>query len=96
MMVVMAAPATSVLRSTTAISPIVFFTSRSFRSHLILHTTVMDVRASPIGLGIGNAKKKILKWKLDWRKEFNDTDLASQCTHRYKIYVEGNAWCECV
>ncbi|KAK9076405.1 hypothetical protein SSX86_004739 [Deinandra increscens subsp. villosa] len=29
---------------------------------------------------------------LDWRKGFKDTDLASQCTYRYKIYVEGNAW----
>ncbi|KAD5317009.1 hypothetical protein R6Q59_032281 [Mikania micrantha] len=29
---------------------------------------------------------------LDWRKGFKNTDLASQCTHRYKIYVEGNAW----
>ncbi|KAM0015881.1 putative protein xylosyltransferase [Helianthus debilis subsp. tardiflorus] len=29
---------------------------------------------------------------LDWSKGFKDTDLASQCTHRYKIYVEGNAW----
>ncbi|KAJ0910686.1 putative protein xylosyltransferase [Helianthus annuus] len=29
---------------------------------------------------------------LDWRKGFNDTDLASQCTYRYKIYIEGNAW----
>lgn len=29
---------------------------------------------------------------LDWGKGFKDTNLASQCTHRYKIYVEGNAW----
>nr|XP_043618983.1 protein O-glucosyltransferase 1-like [Erigeron canadensis] len=29
---------------------------------------------------------------LDWRRGFKDTDLASQCTHRYKIYVEGNSW----
>ncbi|KAL7591919.1 hypothetical protein Lser_V15G31626 [Lactuca serriola] len=29
---------------------------------------------------------------LDWTKGFKETDLASQCTYRYKIYVEGNAW----
>ncbi|KAF7147251.1 hypothetical protein RHSIM_Rhsim03G0183700 [Rhododendron simsii] len=32
----------------------------------------------------------------DWNKEiqegFKDTDLASQCMHRYKIYVEGRGW----
>ncbi|KAF7149069.1 hypothetical protein RHSIM_Rhsim03G0181700 [Rhododendron simsii] len=35
-------------------------------------------------------------YKLDWNKEiqegFKDTDLASQCMHRYKIYVEGRGW----
>ncbi|GMH17250.1 hypothetical protein Nepgr_019091 [Nepenthes gracilis] len=32
----------------------------------------------------------------DWGKEvtegFKDSDLAKQCTHRYKVYMEGNAW----
>ncbi|CAM8903433.1 unnamed protein product [Rhodiola kirilowii] len=32
----------------------------------------------------------------DWRKElqkgFKDSNLANECTHKYKIYVEGNAW----
>ncbi|GAB2290994.1 hypothetical protein Dimus_025248 [Dionaea muscipula] len=32
----------------------------------------------------------------DWRKEtsqgFRNSDLSKQCTHRYKIYMEGNAW----
>ncbi|KAK4436299.1 hypothetical protein Salat_0793600 [Sesamum alatum] len=32
----------------------------------------------------------------DWRKEvkegFKQSDLASQCTHRYKIYIEGVGW----
>ncbi|KAF7147877.1 hypothetical protein RHSIM_Rhsim03G0185400 [Rhododendron simsii] len=35
-------------------------------------------------------------YKLDWNKEiqegFKDTDLASQCMHRYKVYVEGRGW----
>uniref|UniRef100_A0A0D9W7J9 Glycosyl transferase CAP10 domain-containing protein n=1 Tax=Leersia perrieri TaxID=77586 RepID=A0A0D9W7J9_9ORYZ len=32
----------------------------------------------------------------DWRKEvregFRESDLAKQCTHRYKIYIEGRGW----
>ncbi|KAL9682149.1 hypothetical protein QQ045_013942 [Rhodiola kirilowii] len=35
-------------------------------------------------------------YKQDWRKEaadgFKESNLASECTHRYKIYIEGNAW----
>ncbi|KAL6651112.1 hypothetical protein ACP70R_010037 [Stipagrostis hirtigluma subsp. patula] len=32
----------------------------------------------------------------DWRKEvregFRESDLSKQCTHRYKIYIEGRGW----
>ncbi|KAG1355080.1 protein O-glucosyltransferase 1 [Cocos nucifera] len=35
-------------------------------------------------------------YDLNWRKEnqigFKESDLASQCIHRYKIYIEGAAW----
>ncbi|KAL8114195.1 hypothetical protein AgCh_021161 [Apium graveolens] len=36
-------------------------------------------------------------YAMDWVKErraegFKNSDLTTQCTHRYKIYVEGNAW----
>ncbi|CAL4921102.1 unnamed protein product [Urochloa decumbens] len=35
-------------------------------------------------------------YKQDWLKEikagYKQSDLASQCTHRYKIYIEGSAW----
>ncbi|CAM8935044.1 unnamed protein product [Rhodiola kirilowii] len=35
-------------------------------------------------------------YKQDWGKEvadgFKESNLASECTHRYKIYIEGNAW----
>ncbi|RVW81219.1 O-glucosyltransferase rumi [Vitis vinifera] len=35
-------------------------------------------------------------YDIDWRQEihsgFNSSDLASQCTHRYKIYTEGVTW----
>ncbi|GMP61505.1 hypothetical protein CsSME_00023944 [Camellia sinensis var. sinensis] len=37
-----------------------------------------------------------LIYDLDWRfasqQRFKNTDLVDQCTHRYKIYVEGRAW----
>ncbi|KAH7849123.1 hypothetical protein Vadar_013300 [Vaccinium darrowii] len=37
-----------------------------------------------------------LVYQLDWQREregnFQHTDYAKQCTHRYKIYAEGNAW----
>nr|XP_017235764.1 PREDICTED: O-glucosyltransferase rumi homolog isoform X2 [Daucus carota subsp. sativus] len=36
-------------------------------------------------------------YAIDWQKErraegFKNSDLTDQCTHKYKIYVEGNAW----
>ncbi|GJM85665.1 hypothetical protein PR202_ga02137 [Eleusine coracana subsp. coracana] len=35
-------------------------------------------------------------YKQDWLKEikagYKQSDLASQCSHRYKIYIEGSAW----
>uniref|UniRef100_A0A0E0KT81 Glycosyl transferase CAP10 domain-containing protein n=1 Tax=Oryza punctata TaxID=4537 RepID=A0A0E0KT81_ORYPU len=35
-------------------------------------------------------------YEQDWRKEvrdgFRESDLAKQCTHRYKIYIEGRGW----
>ncbi|XP_028066015.1 O-glucosyltransferase rumi homolog [Camellia sinensis] len=33
-----------------------------------------------------------LDWKFTREEKFKNTDLANQCTHRYKIYVEGAAW----
>ncbi|KAK2976534.1 hypothetical protein RJ640_023772 [Escallonia rubra] len=40
-----------------------------------------------------NARIYELDWKRERRQEgFKNTDLASQCTHRYKIYVEGVSW----
>ncbi|KAI8022796.1 hypothetical protein LOK49_LG03G02290 [Camellia lanceoleosa] len=37
-----------------------------------------------------------LVYGLDWRfahqQRYKNTDLVDQCTHRYKIYVEGRAW----
>ncbi|XP_051121125.1 uncharacterized protein LOC127244666 [Andrographis paniculata] len=31
-------------------------------------------------------------WAEEKKQGFNNSDLASQCTHRYKIYVEGVSW----
>ncbi|KAK3029220.1 hypothetical protein RJ639_039300 [Escallonia herrerae] len=33
-----------------------------------------------------------VRWNQEARKGFKTTNLASQCTHRYKIYAEGIAW----
>ncbi|KAH7850223.1 hypothetical protein Vadar_029453 [Vaccinium darrowii] len=33
-----------------------------------------------------------LNWQHERKGNFKDTNLANQCTHRYKIYAEGVAW----
>lgn len=32
------------------------------------------------------------KWALETKHGFRDSNLAHQCTHRYKIYMEGKGW----
>ncbi|KAJ4949826.1 hypothetical protein NE237_008300 [Protea cynaroides] len=39
-----------------------------------------------------NARIYVQDWKKEVRKGFKNSDLAKQCIHRYKIYVEGNSW----
>ncbi|XP_024929824.1 uncharacterized protein LOC107418595 [Ziziphus jujuba] len=39
-----------------------------------------------------NARLYTQDWGKESKEGFKNSDLASQCTHRYKIYVEGNAW----
>ncbi|CAN6461745.1 unnamed protein product [Victoria cruziana] len=39
-----------------------------------------------------NARLYIQNWDEAIRREFKQSNLADQCTHRYKIYVEGVAW----
>ncbi|XP_031258336.1 O-glucosyltransferase rumi homolog [Pistacia vera] len=39
-----------------------------------------------------NARIYNLDWSHESSQGFKHSDLASQCTHRYKIYIEGNAW----
>lgn len=31
-------------------------------------------------------------WMKEYREGFKNSDLSKQCVHRYKIYLEGNAW----
>ncbi|KAL3829649.1 hypothetical protein ACJIZ3_018451 [Penstemon smallii] len=40
----------------------------------------------------GKARIFNLVWKKEKKQGFNSSDLASQCTYRYKIYVEGLTW----
>ncbi|KAF3438609.1 hypothetical protein FNV43_RR21372 [Rhamnella rubrinervis] len=39
-----------------------------------------------------NARLYVQDWDRESEEGFKNSDLASQCTHRYKIYIEGNAW----
>ncbi|GAB4861793.1 hypothetical protein Ancab_037050 [Ancistrocladus abbreviatus] len=39
-----------------------------------------------------NAQIYPQKWALETRHGFRTSNLADQCTHRYKIYIEGKAW----
>ncbi|KAJ4832032.1 hypothetical protein Tsubulata_010282 [Turnera subulata] len=39
-----------------------------------------------------NARLFIQDWILESQQGYKQSDLASQCTYRYKIYIEGYAW----
>ncbi|ONK64072.1 uncharacterized protein A4U43_C07F21800 [Asparagus officinalis] len=39
-----------------------------------------------------NARLYAQDWGKEINKGFKTSDLASQCTHRFKIYIEGRAW----
>lgn len=39
-----------------------------------------------------NARLYVQDWIQESQQGFNNSNLASQCTHRYKIYIEGYAW----
>ncbi|KAL8100927.1 hypothetical protein AgCh_032978 [Apium graveolens] len=39
-----------------------------------------------------NARLFHVDWDHESKKGFKQTNLADQCTHRYKIYIEGRAW----
>ncbi|KAJ0967209.1 hypothetical protein J5N97_024126 [Dioscorea zingiberensis] len=39
-----------------------------------------------------NARIYVQNWYNESKRGFKDSNLANQCTHRYKIYIEGNAW----
>ncbi|KAK9121319.1 hypothetical protein Syun_018936 [Stephania yunnanensis] len=39
-----------------------------------------------------NARLYAQNWLSEMRKGFKGSNLVDQCIHRYKIYIEGNAW----
>ncbi|KAL5718502.1 hypothetical protein ACHQM5_011399 [Ranunculus cassubicifolius] len=39
-----------------------------------------------------NARLYAQNWNAAKKKGYKQSNLADQCTHRYKIYIEGNAW----
>ncbi|KAF3438608.1 hypothetical protein FNV43_RR21371 [Rhamnella rubrinervis] len=50
------------------------------------------MRCNPTDKQDWNARLFVQDWRRESREGFKNSDLASQCTHRYKIYIEGNAW----
>ncbi|XP_062076125.1 uncharacterized protein LOC133780341 [Humulus lupulus] len=39
-----------------------------------------------------NARLYVQDWRREERQGFKTSNLADQCTHKYKIYIEGGAW----
>ncbi|KAK9749385.1 hypothetical protein RND81_02G122600 [Saponaria officinalis] len=39
-----------------------------------------------------NAQIYNMNWDLEMKEGFKDAKMAKQCMHKYKIYMEGNAW----
>ncbi|KAG4941708.1 hypothetical protein JHK87_045579 [Glycine soja] len=39
-----------------------------------------------------NARLYVQDWGRESQEGYKNSDLASQCTHRYKVYIEGSAW----
>ncbi|XP_047956252.1 O-glucosyltransferase rumi homolog isoform X2 [Salvia hispanica] len=39
-----------------------------------------------------NARLYTVDWQQETQRGFDQSNLAKQCTHRYKIYVEGRSW----
>ncbi|KAM6555866.1 hypothetical protein CsatB_002885 [Cannabis sativa] len=39
-----------------------------------------------------NARLYVQDWKREQRQGYRQSNLADQCTHKYKIYIEGAAW----
>ncbi|KAG7986824.1 hypothetical protein I3843_03G101200 [Carya illinoinensis] len=57
----------------------------SLSRHQLLKCNVSDTQD-------WNARIYVQDWKRESREGYKQSDLASQCTHRYKIYMEGIAW----
>lgn len=49
-------------------------------------------KCNPRGHQDWNARIYDQNWDSETKSGFKDSNLASQCTYRYKIYIEGNAW----
>ncbi|KAI4347546.1 hypothetical protein L6164_008351 [Bauhinia variegata] len=59
--------------------------------------TVAETRQDLMKCNVSEAQDwKARVYAQDWIREshegYKQSDLASQCTHRYKIYIEGSAW----
>ncbi|PON90870.1 Lipopolysaccharide-modifying protein [Trema orientale] len=50
------------------------------------------LRCNPTPTQDWNARLFVNDWRREERTGFRQSNLADQCTHRYKIYIEGVAW----
>ncbi|KAF0893706.1 hypothetical protein E2562_029386 [Oryza meyeriana var. granulata] len=50
------------------------------------------LRCNASGKRDWNARLYAQDWRKEVREGFRESDLAKQCTHRYKIYIEGRGW----
>ncbi|XP_006652571.1 O-glucosyltransferase rumi-like isoform X2 [Oryza brachyantha] len=50
------------------------------------------LRCNASGKRNWNARIYAQDWRNEVREGFRESDLAKQCTHRYKIYIEGRGW----
>ncbi|XP_048329472.1 uncharacterized protein LOC107418578 isoform X1 [Ziziphus jujuba] len=39
-----------------------------------------------------NARLYVQDWRREFEQGYKNSDMADQCTHRFKIYIEGNGW----
>ncbi|MCL7042819.1 hypothetical protein MKW94_002950 [Papaver nudicaule] len=50
------------------------------------------IKCNVSGKNDWNARLYAQDWRSETRKGYQNSNLATQCTHRYKIYIEGQAW----
>ncbi|GKU88197.1 hypothetical protein SLEP1_g2491 [Rubroshorea leprosula] len=64
-----------------------------YRGNLNVAPTRKDLKkCNPSSEHDWNTRLYMQDWKKESRQGFKNSNLVDQCTHRYKIYIEGQAW----